>query len=113
MKSLMCVLFSDVSKKRSTLSSLASVYHTAGDIPAMVATYSSLIETYPPQHPGGGGGSSDVTGVWMTLTDILLQQKSLQQTAWDMVHALSTCLGLACLDVYCVDLSSIARTHSA
>ena len=35
---------------------------------------------------GGGEGGEEVTAVWKTVTDMLLQQKTLQEPAWDMVY---------------------------
>lgn len=75
---LLASLLSDLVKKRSTLSSLASLHQQAGDVPAMVASYSSLIQTYSP-------GDQDLAALWLRLTDLLLGLNTLQQPAWDMV----------------------------
>lgn len=75
---LFAPLLSDLVKKRSTLLSLASLHQQAGDVPAMVASYSSLIQTYSP-------GDQDLAALWLRLTDLLLGLNTLQQPAWDMV----------------------------
>ena len=67
-------------KKQSTLSSLASLYHRTGDTSSMVATYSTLLATYPP-------GDQDLVELWPTITDSLLGLIKLSQPAWDMVCA--------------------------
>lgn len=45
----------------------------------MVATYSTLINTYPPEE-------AEVTGVWIQLTTVLLAEKTLLEPAWKMVQ---------------------------
>ena len=67
-------------KKRSTLSTLAALHHTAGHITQMVAIYSALIDTYSTSEEEG------VSDVWVKVTTVLLNEKTLEQVAWDMVQ---------------------------
>lgn len=73
---------SDTVKKRSTLSTLAGLWHRAGDSTQLVATYSTLIGTYPPEETGG----EEVTRVWTHLTTVLLAEKTLPEQSWKMVQ---------------------------